>query len=382
MATQTKHIVIIAGEASGDMRAAGLAKALLKRDPSLRLTGIGGDYMRQASVTCFEDITALAVIGIVEVIKHFSRIKKVFHNTLAHIDRDRPDAVLLVDYPGFNLRLAAELKKRHIKVIYFISPQVWAWREKRIFKIKEIVDTMIVLFPFEKELYAKYGMHVDYVGHPLVDEVLPSQPPASLRALLKIDPTHQVIGLLPGSRLKEIERHLPVMLESARLLAQQNPKRTFVILRAQTIEQSLIDSLIQKSGVNAIVYSEHIYDGISIMDAAMVASGTATLETALLLKPMVIMYKTSALTYAIAKMVIKIPYIGLVNIVAGKKVVDEFLQDEATAENMANAIDKMLSNPNAYAAITNDLASIRQSLGLPGASMRAAEIVLRSLKTA
>ncbi len=390
MGTQTKHLVIIAGEASGDMRAAGLAAALKKLDPSIRLTGIGGTFMRQAGVECFEDITALAVIGIIEVIKHFGRIKKVFEDTLACIDANRPDAVILVDYPGFNLRLAAELKKRGIKVIYYISPQVWAWREKRILRIKNLVDRMIVLFPFEKDIYAKYGMTVDYVGHPLVDEVTVTQPPTSLRALLKIDPTHQVIGLLPGSRDKEIDRHLPVMLETAKILYEQNPKRTFVLLKAATITREQLEmSLRSASGGEAIsklplpivIYEGSPYDGIGMMDAAIVASGTATLETALLLKPMIVMYKTSWITYALAKLVIKIPYIGLVNVVAGKKVIEEFIQEDANAPAMANAINTILTQPNRYAAITNDLATIRQSLGLPGASKRAASVILQTINS-
>lgn len=379
MGTQTKHFIIIAGEASGDMRAAGIARALKKLDPSIHLTGIGGSFMREAGVECFEDITSLAVIGIVEVIKHFNRIKKVFEDTLATIDRTRPNAVILVDYPGFNLRLAAELKKRGIKVIYYISPQVWAWREKRILKIKNLVDRMIVLFPFEKDVYAKYGMIVDYVGHPLVDEVKLTQPPASLKALLKIEPMHQVIGLLPGSRDKEIERHFPVMLETAKLLYQQNPKRTFVTLRAATIAKSTLDQMIKQSGIPVTIYEGPTYDGIGMMDAAIVASGTATLETALLLKPMIIMYKTSWITYGLAKLVIKIPYIGLVNVVAGKKVIEEFIQEDANAPRMSDAINTILTNPNRYAEITNNLASIRKSLGLPGASQRAAEVIIQAI---
>jgi len=169
MGTPSKHIIIVAGEASGDMRAAGLARALKELDPSLKLTGIGGGYMREAGVECFTDITELAVIGIAEVVKNFGRIKKVFDQTLRQIDITRPDLVILVDYPGFNLRLAREIKKRGIKIIYYISPQVWAWREKRVLTIKKLVDRMIVLFPFEKDIYSKYGMKADYVGHPLAD---------------------------------------------------------------------------------------------------------------------------------------------------------------------------------------------------------------------
>ncbi|MBF0570262.1 MAG: lipid-A-disaccharide synthase [Candidatus Omnitrophica bacterium] len=389
MGTPTKLIMIVAGEASGDMRAAGLARALKNLDPALRLSGIGGEHMRQAGVECFTDITELAVIGITEVIKNFSRIKKVFDQTLKQIDSSHPDCVILVDYPGFNLRLAREIKKRGLKIIYYISPQVWAWREKRILKIKKLVDRMIVLFPFEKDIYSKYGMKVDYVGHPLVDEIIVGCSRADVLKTIGLLSNKTTIGIMPGSRAKEVERHLPCMLEAAQKLFKQNHERQFILLRAPTIPMKIIEPILNENlypkchsrecgnlkHIPIKIYDGPAYDGINAMDAVIVASGTATLETALLEKPMVIIYKTSWLTYAIAKAVIKIPYIGLVNIVAGKKIAEELIQNEATAANIANAVERALKRPQ----IVDELSAVKTSLGKPGASLRAARVVLEEI---
>jgi len=381
------HIMFIAGEASGDMRAAGLAHALKKLLPSVRLSGIGGTYMRQAGVDCFTDITELAVIGIVEVLINLKRIKKVFYQVLKQIDTTHPDAVILVDYPGFNLRLAREIKKRGIKVIYYISPQVWAWKEARVKKIKELVDRMIVLFPFEQDTYTKYGMKVDYVGHPLVDEIIVAHHPEEVLKSIGLSTGKTTIGLMPGSRAKEVEQHLPCTLAAAQQLYVQNQNYQFLLLRASSIPLKLIESiLLPLSSPNVFIgnpehpfikiYDGPTYDGINAMDAAIVASGTATLETALLAKPMVIIYKTSWLTYSIAKRVIKIPYIGLVNIVAGKKVAEELIQNDANAINISKSLEAALCNPHTI----EELAKVKASLGEPGASLRAAKVVLEELR--
>ena len=368
--------MIVAGEASGDMRAAGLARALKTLDPSLRLSGIGGEYMRRAGVECFTDITELAVIGIAEVVKNLSRIKKVFDQTLKQIDITHPDCVILVDYPGFNLRLARAIKKRGIKVIYFISPQVWAWREKRVTQIKKLVDRMIVLFPFEQNIYSKYGMKVDYVGHPLVDEIIVDKDKTEVLKSIGLSAGKTTIGLMPGSRAKEVERHLPCMLEAAQKLFEKNHEYQFMLLRASSIPLKLIESIVgNPKHIPIKIYDGPTYDGINAMDVGLVASGTATLETALLKKPMVIIYKTSWLTYGLAKSLIKIPYIGLVNIVAGKKIAEELIQNDATADNIASAIEAALRNPQ----IIDELAALKTSLGGPGASLRAARVVLDNL---
>ena len=379
--------MIVAGEASGDMRAAGLARALKGLAPGVRLSGIGGKYMRLAGVECFTDITELAVIGIAEVLKNLSRIKKVFDQTLKQIDSTHPDCVVLVDYPGFNLRLAREIKKRSsyrtlagargIKIVYYISPQVWAWREKRVLKIKQLVDRMIVLFPFEQDIYKKYGMKVDYVGHPLVDEIVIDHDQIEVLKSIGLSASKTTIGIMPGSRAKEVERHLPCMLEAAKILVKHNQDRQFILLKSSSIPLKLInDALFMYKHLPLKIYEGSTYDGINAMDAVMVASGTATLECALLKKPMVIIYKTSWLTYGLAKSLIKIPFIGLVNIVAGKKVAEELIQNNVTAAKIANALESSLYNHH----IIDELAALKHSLGAPGASLRAARVILEEIK--
>lgn len=379
MGTSQKNILIVAGEASGDMRAAGLVKATRKLLPNARFSGVGGKYMADAGVTLLADIDQLGVVGIWDVIKHLPAVKRVFDLIIEHANKERIDAVILVDYPGFNLRLAKVFKARGIKVIYYVSPQVWAWKEKRINTIKKIVDRMMVLFPFEKAIYAKYGMDVDYVGHPLLDEVKITEPPGSIKAQLGIKTFMPTIGLLPGSRLKEIQRHLPVMLEAAKILLAKNADRRFILLKAATVPKEMLEAAIVKSGVPVIIYDGPPYNGMGAMDACIIASGTATLEAGLLLRPMVIMYKTAWLTYTIAKQLIKIPYIGLVNVVAGKKIVEELIQDDASAENIASSIEKIFANLNVHAQMTSDLAEVKRSLGHSGASSRAAEVILQEL---
>lgn len=375
MGTQKKHIMIIAGEASGDMRAAELVNAIKALSPDIKFSGVGGDCMQKAGVSLFDHITSLAVIGIVEVLKNLGTIKKVFHRILAEIDQKRPDAVILVDYPGFNLRLAVELKKRSIKVIYYVSPQVWAWREKRIEKIKNLVDRMIVLFSFERDLYARYGMNVDYVGHPLVDEIKIYQSPQEVIQHVGLQTQGCVtIGLMPGSRQKEIERHLPVMIQAAQKLYVQDNRRQFLLMKAPTIKKEILEAHLPTS-LPVKIFDGNSYDGINSCQAVIVASGTATLETALLEKPMVIIYKTSWITYAIAKAVIKIPYIGLVNVVAGKKVVPELIQNDCNANYIMHAVTTILHDDT----LLGQLKKVKASLGSSGASQRAAQVVLNTI---
>lgn len=381
MGTPTKRIIVIAGEASGDMRAAGVVRAMKKTHPQYQFVGIGGDYMKAAGVELIENIDQLGVVGFIEVIKHLPVITKIFNNIISYIDKNPVDAALLVDYPGFNMRMAKTLKARGIKVIYYVSPQVWAWKEKRVKVLKQIVDKMLVLFPFEKDIYAKYGMDVDYVGHPLIDEVKITEPPSSIKAQLGIKPQMPTIGLLPGSREKEITRHLPTMLAAAKILQNRNPNRRFIVLRAPTIPKFMLENIIKDSGVNVIIYEGPAYNGIGAMDAIMVASGTATLECGLLLRPMIIMYKTAWPTYWLARSVIKIPYIGLVNIVAGKKIIPELIQQDATDEKLAAGIEDIFANPNTYGQMTNDLAQVKIKLGNSGASTRAATIITSFLDT-
>ncbi len=364
--------MIIAGEASGDMRAAELVNAIKALSPEITFSGVGGDCMGKSGVVLFDHITSLAVIGVVEVLRNLKRIKKIFDHILTEVDKQKPDAIILVDYPGFNLHLAAALKKRAMKVVYYVSPQVWAWREKRIEHIKKVVDRMLVLFPFEKDLYARYGMNVDYVGHPLIDEINTQRSPSDVLKSIGLEIQGALtIGLMPGSRQKEIERHLPIMLEAAKKLYAIDNRRQFLLLKASTITKEILAGYIPRS-LPVKIYEGNPHDGINAMSAAIVASGTATLETALLNKPMVIIYKTSWMTYAIAKNVIKIPCIGLVNVVAGRKIVPELIQNNCNPTNIAKAVESILHDKN----ITEELKKVKITLGEGGASHRAAKIIL------
>ncbi|MCK5082459.1 MAG: lipid-A-disaccharide synthase, partial [Candidatus Omnitrophica bacterium] len=293
MGSTSKHLVVVAGEASGDMHAAHLIETLKRLDPSITFSGLGGPKMRAAGVDLYEDLTKMAVVGFWEVVKHYKDIKKAFDLILKKIDETSVDAVILVDYPGFNLRLARELKKRNIKVIYYISPQVWAWKQKRVHFIKRNVDKMLVLFQFEKDLYADFGIDVEFVGHPLIDTIKTHSVKESFLLNNNLSPEKLTIGILPGSREKEIENLLPVMLDAAKILDQEFPQIQFLIVKAPTITRSSIEQYLQSRSFICQIIDDNIHDGVNACNLCMVASGTATLETAILQKPMVVVYKTS-----------------------------------------------------------------------------------------
>ncbi|MBF0123017.1 MAG: lipid-A-disaccharide synthase [Candidatus Omnitrophica bacterium] len=373
-----QKILIVAGEESGDMRAAPLVRAIHTYAPDIRFIGIGGERLRQAGVATFADINELAVIGFTEVLIHYPRIKRIFDMTVKKLQEERPDAVLLVDYPGFNLRLAEKAKKLGIKVIYYVSPQVWAWKESRVKLIKRVVDRMIVLFPFEKEFYAKHGYEVDFVGHPLVDENRADKGASDFLKSIGLNDKAPTLALLPGSRNKEVSRHLPPMLEAAILLKKDHPKLQIILLQAKNLNKEIFDKPLKKAP-HGLIVSRDYYNALNAADLCVVASGTATLETGILGKPMAVIYKTSWLTFLIARLVIRIPYISLVNIVAGKKIVEELLQQHANPKKIAKVIDDFLRNPEKARATRKELAGLKTKLGSPGASQRAAKIILTEL---
>ncbi|MBF0522611.1 MAG: lipid-A-disaccharide synthase [Candidatus Omnitrophica bacterium] len=376
MADQQKHFIIVAGEASGDMHAAHLVEAMRRLDPSITFSGLGGPQMESLGVRLYFDMTKIAVVGFVEVLKHYKKFKEIFTLILQKCDEIKPAAVILVDYPGFNLRLAVELKKRNIKVIYYISPQVWAWKKNRVYTIQKSVDKMLVLFQFEKDFYAKFGIDVDFVGHPLVDIVKTSQPKEQFLSSLNLNPKELTIGLLPGSRQKEIETLLPVMLDASRILLNKHPKAQFLLIKAPTIERPLLEKYLEKFPIKLSIIEQATYDGINACDFCMVASGTATLETAILEKPMVVVYKTSLLTWILAKLLVKIPNIGLVNVVAGKRVVPECIQFQATGKNIAEEIERFIIDENKTSLIKEELKKVRKSLGAGGSGSNAALRIL------
>lgn len=381
MGQPQKHFIIVAGEASGDVHAAHLVDELKKLDPSLTFSGVGGPRLQASGVELYKDISSLAVVGFVEVIKHYGAIRGIFNLILQKIDEIKPQAVILVDYPGFNLRLAKEVKKRNVKVIYYISPQVWAWKANRVDQVKKYVDKMLVLFRFEQDFYARRGVRVDFVGHPLMDALNAPMDKNKFCQRHGSDRERLTIGLLPGSRQNEINTLLPIMLRAADILHKEFAPIQFLVLQAHTIERSLLERYCRNAVCQPRIIEAETYDGINACHLCIVASGTATLETAILEKPMVIVYKTSFPTWLMAKLLVKIPYIGLVNVVAGKKIVPECVQFQATPEHIASQLRKIITDEIRIAVIKENLRDVKNILGEPGASQRAAEIIHESTAT-
>jgi len=378
MESKPKNFILVAGEASGDLHGAHLVDSIKSLAPSTTFSGLGGPKMKASGVELHGDLTQMAVVGFWEVLKHYGDIKKFFHLILEKIDSTQVDAVILIDYPGFNLRLAKELKKRNIKVIYYISPQVWAWKKNRVYFIKNYIDQMLVFFPFEVDFYAQFGVDVHCVGHPLIDTIEVSTPKEDTLTSLGLSAETLTIGILPGSRQKEIEVLLPIMLAAAKNLINDFPEIQFLILKAPTIPKSSLDYYLEGSNFTYRIIEDDTYNGINACNLCIVASGTATLEAAILQKPMVIVYKTSLITWILAKLVVKIKNIGLVNIVAGKRIVPECVQFQATGTKIAEELKNIFTNEPKIAEIKIDLKGVKESLGLSGASQRAAEEILKS----
>ncbi len=380
MENPKKHLIIVAGEASGDDRAAELIAEMKKQDPHITFSGLGGKKMAEQGVEIYFDLASIAVVGFTEVFKHFQTIKNAFNLILKKIDERKPAAVILVDYPGFNLRLAKELKKRNVPVIYYVSPQVWAWNAKRIELIKKVVDKMLVFFSFEEALYARHDYKVDFIGHPLIDRVKINLEKDAFLKEIGFLGNFRTIGLLPGSREKEVQNIFPIMLKAAQYLYQKNPEFQFLVFKASTIDTKILHHYLKNTSLPIQIISEKTYDGINACDFCLVASGTATLETAILQKPMIVVYKTSLVTWALAKLLIKIPNIGLVNIVAGKRIVPECVQFNATAKTIAYQAISLLSHEEKLDQIKKALREVKSALGAPEASARAAQAILNFLK--
>lgn len=377
-----KTLVVIAGEASGDLHAARLVEDLRVPYPSARFYGLGGEKLRAAGVTLWHDLTQLAVVGFIEILRNYGRFKRIFDDTLGKIAALKPDAVILVDYPGFNLRLVRELKKRGIRTVYFISPQVWAWGRGRMALIRSHVDLMLVLFRFEEELYRDDAFNVTWVGHPLLDAVRPSKTRRQLLAEVGFEDRAPVVGLLPGSREREVRSLLPVMLGAAQRIHKKYPRSQFLVCRAATVARQLYKDAIDRFNLEFPykILDDDTYNGVEASDAVLVASGTATLETAIINRPMLILYRVSLLTWLMAKLCIRIPYIGLVNVVAGRKVVPELIQFDATPDKVAVAFGALWDDAARLEATRSALAAVRASLGTPGASRRAAEAIASFLR--
>lgn len=375
----SKNIVIVAGEASGDLHGANLVRELLNLDPNIKFFGMGGDMMKDAGVHITYHVRDMAIMGIFEVISKLPLIKKAMKDMEDLMSIIKPDAIILIDYPGFNLRLAKKAEARGIKVIYYISPQVWAWHKSRVKTIARVVDRMMVVFPFEVPIYEKAGVNVDFVGHPLMDVVPYQRDPLEARKGLGFNSSDRVIGLLPGSRKREVDSLLPEMIQAARLISKKSEGVRSVIPVANTLDISYIKGFTAGSGLDIQVFSGRAYDVMAASDLILIASGTATLEAAIIGTPMIMAYKLASLTYFIGRRLVDLEFGSLPNIIAGKGIIPELVQGNATGERMAEEALRMLGDNEYLASMKSELGKVRETLGGPGASRRAAEIVYRAV---
>lgn len=371
--------MIVAGEASGDIYGAELVREALKLDPRLHFSGIGGARMREAGVETLVDSAQMAVVGLIEVIRHFDVIASAFTRLKRILLGAPPDLLILIDYPGFNLRLAKVARKAGVRVLYYISPQIWAWRQGRVKKIARLVDHMAVILPFEVPFYEKHHVPVSFVGHPMTDIVQVTASRAEAAASLGLDPRRKIVGLFPGSRRNEIERLLPVIVDAAVILQRDFPDIQFVLPLASTLAKEDILPRLEGRGLNVRISSERIHDLIRSCDAIISVSGTVTLEIALVGTPMVIIYRLASLTYQLAKRLVKVENIGLCNIVAGGTVVQELIQDDASPENMAAEITRLLTDDTYNQGIRERLSAIRSRLGEGGASANVARLAINMI---
>jgi lipid-A-disaccharide synthase len=373
------RLLVSCGEPSGDLYAAELVRQLRPALPDLEVFGLGGDRLRQQGATLRADVRDLAVVGLLEVVTHLRRLRRILQDLLAEVDRRPPDAAVLVDYGGFNLRLAAGLRRRGIPVAYYVSPQVWAWRRGRVRQIRRTVSRMLVIFPFEEALYREAGVPVRFVGHPLVDLVAPA---ADRDAFLRehgLDPSRPVLAVLPGSRPKEIALNLPPLAGALRLIHAAKPAVQYVLAVAPSIDAASLQAGLSGVPVRLVAGATHAVLGAAT--AAVVASGTATVEAALLDAPMVVVYRLSALTYHLGRHFVNVPHYAMVNLIAGQRLAPELMQSEFTPEAVAREAIRLLEDDAARRRMKEGLAEVRRRLGPPGASARAAEEVQVILAT-
>ncbi|HOE68563.1 MAG TPA: lipid-A-disaccharide synthase [Candidatus Omnitrophota bacterium] len=375
-----KKIFIIACEASADRHGAHLVAELRKFLPDTEFCGHGGSKMAAAGVRVFHDMTKISALGFGDVIRNYLTYRKIFHDTIALIGKERPDILVTVDAPAFNLRLAKKVSKL-VPIFYFISPQLWAWGKRRIHIIKKHVREMLVIFPFEKDFYEKEGVAVKFVGHPLLD-ALPGLPDSStLRSRFGIPSRTKVIGLFSGSREKEVKRILPVMLQSAALIRKEMSAVSFIVSKSPNVRPQVYDEILKASSLPVLTPPGSFYELVKCADFALVTSGTATLETALLDTPFFLLYKTGAVTYFLGKRLIKVPYLGIVNLLANNRVVPEFIQQDARPETIARETRVFLNDPELQARMKEEFRRVRESLGEKGASRRAAKEICDFLAT-
>jgi lipid-A-disaccharide synthase len=378
MSNEKRHILIVAGEASGDLHGAALVREIKRLDPSVTVQGIGGKKMQEAGVDIIMSSSEIAVVGLTEVFSKRSNIIKARRDMRQLLKNASPDLLILIDFPGFNINLALTAKRCNVPVLYYVSPQLWAWASGRAKKLAARVDKMAVILPFEKEFYKKTGVDIDveYVGHPLMDAIPTNLDRETIIKNLGLEDSRPVLGLLPGSRTAEITNLLPIMIGAAQILSARHKNLKCVLPLASTISKELIDSFVNKASLKIIVSHMDVYSLLKVCDLALVKSGTATLETAIMGVPMVVAYRMSPLSFKIAKMVVKTPFVSLVNLTAGSEIVPELLQDDVTPQNLAEWASMILDNEAYKKEMMVNLVKVRESLGGRGASEKTAKIAM------
>lgn len=367
----------MAGEASGDLHGANLADQLSKLSPDIRLFGMGGNLMKQAGVRLLFNPTTISTIGFLEALKSVHLLRRVLLRLGETMDRQRPDAVVLIDFPGFNMRFAEMAKRKGIPVIYYFSPSAWAWGRGRAEKVAEMATKVASVFPFEYEVYKAAGANVEFVGHPLLDIVRPTMSREAALQQFGLSDKHPIVGLLPGSREQEIRSLFPVMLKAAEILRKRASDAQYVVPVAHTVSERKIIRLSGEDNPHHLIFvRDKTYDVLNVCDLAVIACGTATLEAALLGTPLVAVYRVFSSTYYIAKMVLKIPYVALPNIVAGREIVPELIQNDATPDKIAKRLEELWFEPERREKMRRDFEEMKQKLGEPGAVARVARMVL------
>jgi len=372
---KSKKILLVAGEVSGDLQGSHLVEAIQSIDPEIQFFGVGGEGLKRAGMRLLQDSQSLSVVGITEVFIKLGSILKALRTLKRSLERERPDLVILIDFPDFNLRLARIAHRKGIPILYYISPQVWAWRPGRVKLIARLVKKMVVLFPFEVPLYEAAGVDVEWVGHPLLDIVKPALSKEMAFQKFGLDPERRTVGLLPGSRVHEIERLLPSLLASAELLQKEIPDLQFVIPLAPGISGATLSSQMNSISVPVKVVEGFTYDVMNLCELLITASGTATLEGAILGKPMIIIYKVSFSSYWIGRALVRVNHIGLPNLVAEKEIAPEMIQKDVHPQRIVEEAFRILRDPLVSRKMTESMGEVRQKLGEPGAAQRAARIV-------
>jgi lipid-A-disaccharide synthase len=377
---QSYTVLFSAGESSGDQHAAHMFQELQKQCPDVRGIGMGGSKMRQAGIDIRFDSSGIGVIGLVEILKHYGEIRRALNLMKTIVAGEKPDLLVCVDYKEFNLKLARFAKSQGVKVLFYVSPQVWAWRPGRVLTYGKAIDMMAVIFPFETQYYDAENVPVRYVGHPSVDKVHPLRSKRQDFEVFGLDAARPVVGILPGSRGNEIKRMLPVMLRAAEQLARNHPELQFLLPQADSVGDDVLQSHLQHCSLPIKVVKQQAYDAIQCCDAVMTTSGTASLEIALLGVPMVIAYRLSPLTYWLGKQLVKIPFIGLPNIIVGRAIVKELIQDAVSAESLAAEIERLLKDQAYRANCLEGLKQVKAQLGEGGGSKNMADLALEMLR--